>query len=111
MTGGIEMANNPKSSMTAVAIAILALLITASAYAQSLSGTVVGIDDGDTISARTAVVPLGLAVKSGETISVRLEGIDAPEHSQSFGDASRQHLSELVYGKQVNLECQGPDRY
>jgi endonuclease YncB( thermonuclease family) len=105
------MANNPKFSINAFAAAILSLLVTASVYAQSLSGSVVGINDGDTISVRTGAVPPGLVVQSGETIPVRLEGIDAPEHGQSFGDASRQHLSELVYEKQVNLECQGPDRY
>ena len=93
------MPNNPKFSINAFAAAILSLLITGSVYAQSLSGSVVGINDGDTISVRTGAAPPGLVVKSGETISVRLEGIDAPEHGQSFGDASRQHLSELVYEK------------
>jgi endonuclease YncB( thermonuclease family) len=105
------MPNNPKFSVNAFAAAILSVLFTASVYAQSLSGSVVGINDGDTISVRTGAVSPGLVVKSGETISVRLEGIDAPEHGQSFGDASRQNLSELAYEKQVNLECQGPDRY
>ncbi|MGO9454325.1 MAG: thermonuclease family protein [Candidatus Binataceae bacterium] len=44
-------------------------------------------------------------------MEVRLEGIDAPEHGQAFGDASRQHLSDLILGKQVNLDCAGQDRY
>lgn len=105
------MPNTLKSSMAAFGLAILSLLVTAAVNAQPLSGNVVGIDDGDTISVRTGAVPAGLAVRDGETISVRLEGIDAPEHGQPFGNASRQNLSELVFGKQVNLECQGPDRY
>ena len=105
------MNSSQKRSVTLIATALFSLLVAASVSAQSLSGSVVAIADGDTISVRTDEVPPGLAVKTGQTISVRLEGIDAPEHGQSFGDASRQHLSELVYGKQVNLNCQGPDRY
>ena len=100
-----------RPSIALIATAVFFLLVAASVSAQSLSGSVVAIADGDTISVRTDEVPPGLAVRTGQTISVRLEGIDAPEHGQSFGDASRQHLSALVYGKQVNLNCQGPDRY
>src|SRR5216683_7528206 len=102
---------SPKLSIALVATVVFSLLVATSVNAQSLSGSVVAIADGDTISVRTGEVPPGLAVKGGQTISVRLEGIDAPEHGQSFGDASRQHLSALVYGKQVDLNCQGPDRY
>jgi endonuclease YncB( thermonuclease family) len=102
--------SSPKVSIALLTTAIL-LFAATSASAQSLSGSVVAVADGDTVSVQTGAVPPGLAVKAGQTISVRLEGIDAPEHSQSFGDVSRQHLNELIYGKQVNLECQGPDRY
>ena len=105
------MISSRRRSVTLIATTVLSLLVAASAGAQSLSGSVVAIADGDTISVRTDPVPPGLAVKSGQTISVRLEGIDAPEHGQSFGETSRQHLNELAYGKQVNLNCQGPDRY
>jgi endonuclease YncB( thermonuclease family) len=102
---------NPKPLLTFVSTAIFSLLLGASVSAQSFSGSVIAVADGDTISITTDAVPPGLAVKSAQTISVRLEGIDAPEHGQPFGDASRQHLSAIVYGKQVNLNCQGPDRY
>ena len=105
------MKANLKVSTAFVPSMLFSLLVAVSVSAQSLSGSVVAIADGDTISVRTAEVPPGLAVKSGQTISVRLEGIDAPEHGQSFGDGSRQHLSALVYGKQVNLSCQGVDRH
>ena len=108
--GEIEV-RNLKPTIASFATAVLSLLFVTVAGAQSLSGSVVGIDDGDTISVRTGAVPPGLVVKNGETISVRLEGIDAPEKGQSFGNASSQHLNELVFGKQVNLDCQGPDRY
>jgi endonuclease YncB( thermonuclease family) len=95
----------------APAILWCGLLVVASASAQPLSGSVVEIADGDSISVRTNEVPQGLIIKSGQTMSVRLEGIDAPEHGQSFGDASRQHLNALISGKEVNLDCQEVDRY
>lgn len=100
-----------KLRIALLAVVAFSLLAVASVSAQSLSGSVIAVADGDTISVTTDAVPLGLAVKSGQTIVVRLEGIDAPEHGQSFGDASRQHLSAIVYRKQVNLNCQGPDGY
>ena len=73
-----------KPPITLVATVIFSVSVAASVSAQSLSGSVVAIADGDTISVRTAEVPPGLAVKSEQTISVRLEGIDAPEHGQSL---------------------------
>jgi endonuclease YncB( thermonuclease family) len=42
---------------------------------------------------------------------VRLTGIDAPEKRQPFGDASRQHLAGLVFGREVEARCPKRDRY
>jgi endonuclease YncB( thermonuclease family) len=42
---------------------------------------------------------------------VRLEGIDAPELKQAFGTASKQTLSDFVFGKTVRLQVTGKDRY
>ena len=44
-------------------------------------------------------------------IRVRLHAIDAPERDQPHGAASKQALSKLVYGKQVNAEPIEQDRY
>ena len=44
-------------------------------------GKVVGVHDGDTITLLTA---------EKEQVKVRLEGIDAPELKQAFGNASKQ---------------------
>jgi endonuclease YncB( thermonuclease family) len=71
-------------------------------FAQMPTGKVVNVKDGDSIV---------LTMEAGQQAQVRLEGIDAPEYGQAFGDASRQHLISLVLGKQVNLECAGQDRY
>jgi endonuclease YncB( thermonuclease family) len=66
------------------------------------SAKVVGITDGDTIDARTA---------AGLTYSVRLEGIDAPEHDQAFGSQSTANLAALASGKDVTLECENERSY
>ena len=66
-----------------------------------LPGTVVGVVDGDTADIR---------LQSG-MIRVRLHAIDAPERDQPHGAASKQALSRLVYGKQVNVEPIEQDRY
>src|SRR5712692_9441432 len=61
------------------------------------SGKVVGVTDGDTIDVATA--------PAGSVQSVRLAGIDSPESAQAFGAESTRHLSELVSGKGVTLQC------
>ena len=67
-----------------------------------VSARIVGITDGDTVKALLA---------SNELLRVRLSWIDAPEKSQAFGQRSKQHLSELVFGRQVELHTHGLDRY
>ncbi len=42
---------------------------------------------------------------------IRLQGIDAPERKQAFGDASRKHLASLVAGKTVTVKWAKRDRY
>ena len=49
--------------------------------------TVVGISDGDTLTARCDT----------QTITVRLAEIDAPERHQSFGNRSKQALAALCF--------------
>jgi endonuclease YncB( thermonuclease family) len=69
--------------------------------ATGLTGTVVGIHDGDTLRLRT----------SNATIKVRLFGIDAPELGQPFSRASREKLSELTFRRKVQLIAHGKDAY
>jgi endonuclease YncB( thermonuclease family) len=66
-----------------------------------LDGIVVGVVDGDTADVRLA---------SG-MIRVRLRGIDAPEFGQPHGKAAKAALSELVFGKSVQVEPYEQDRY
>lgn len=65
------------------------------------SGKVVSVSDGDTIT----------VLKDLEQVKVRLVEIDAPEKGQAFGNQSKQALSKLVYGKQVEIKEHGTDHY
>ena len=60
------------------------------------------IEDGDTI-----VVVDG----SNRSYEIRLQGIDAPEGGQAFGNDARESLSQLVSGKEVTIEWSKRDRY
>jgi hypothetical protein len=48
---------------------------------------------------------------SGETLQVRLLGIDAPEICQAGGEQARRELAERVQHRQVSLRTQGQDTY
>ncbi|MFB3088146.1 MAG: thermonuclease family protein, partial [Acidiferrobacterales bacterium] len=72
------------------------------APADSLTGKVVKITDGDTLYVLDA---------NYQEHKIRLAGIDAPERRQAYGLASRKHLASIVAGKQVTVEYQKRDRY
>ncbi len=80
----------------------LLLLITSIANAENIVGKVIGVMDGDTVE---------ILDQSKNTIRIRLEGIDAPEKAQPFGNRSKQHLSDLVFGKQVEVRSNKTDKY
>lgn len=84
-----------------VATAVCGLLPLA-AHADTLTGRVVSITDGDTITVLDA---------TNNQHKIRLAGIDAPEKKQPFGDASRQHLAQLAFGKAVLVVHNKKDRY
>lgn len=75
---------------------------TGALHAETLQGKAVGISDGDTIT-----------VLDGNKTQhkIRLAGIDAPEKSQPFGERSKQHLSELLFGKIVTVDWNKTDKY
>lgn len=70
--------------------------------ADLISGRVVSVSDGDTIT-----------VLDGNTVQhkIRLAGIDAPERTQGFGQRSRESLAELVANQAVIVETNKQDRY
>jgi endonuclease YncB( thermonuclease family) len=80
----------------------LLLLISSAISAATLQGKVVGVADGDTITVLDA---------TNTKHKIRLQGIDAPEKAQAFGQKSKQSLHELVHSKQVTIEFQKKDQY
>ena len=66
-----------KSSARALCLALLAF----AAHAETLTGYVVSIADGDTVTVLDA---------NRQQHKIRLAGIDAPEKAQAFGDRSKQ---------------------
>ena len=75
--------------------------------AAALLCLVVGIADGDTLTARCDAQ----ADQPAQTMKVRLAEIDAPEKGQAFGNRSKQHLSDVCFKKQAEVRPQTTDRY
>ena len=64
------------------------------------TGKVTRIIDGDTCDVLDA---------GNNEVRVRLESIDSPEKKQAFGNKAKQHLSGLVFGKQIEVHETGKD--
>jgi endonuclease YncB( thermonuclease family) len=72
------------------------------AWAEVIVGRVEGVADGDTIT---------LLDSNHQQHRIRLAGIHAPEKAQPFGQRSKQHLSELAFGKDAKAHWHKVDRY
>jgi endonuclease YncB( thermonuclease family) len=73
-----------------------------SAPAYDLSGKVVKVSDGDTI---TILDP------EQQQHKIRLHGIDTPEYKQPYGRAATKALADLVAGEGVGIDVKNTDRY
>jgi micrococcal nuclease len=62
----------------------------------------VGVSDGDTITALTA---------DNVQLKIRLSSIDAPESKQAYGSVAKQVLSDMCFGKTIQVFQTGTDRY
>jgi len=87
--------------MKTLIISILLMLPTI-LFAQVISGKVVKIADGDTFT---------LLVNNHDQVKVRLDGIDAPEKKQAFGNKAKQYLSSMIWGTPVTVKVLKKDRY
>jgi micrococcal nuclease len=67
------------------------------------AGVVTYVVDGDTVW----VSPL----QGGKPVSIRVDGIDAPEICQTGGDTARDALKRRVLGRQVVIEGKSRDDY
>lgn len=90
---------DPALRLAAIAVCGLYLSV---AEAESFSGKVVGVADGDTLTVLTG---------EKQQNKVRRAEIDAPEKHQPFGTRSKQSLSDLCFGKQAEIIPFAKDRY
>jgi endonuclease YncB( thermonuclease family) len=72
------------------------------AQALQLAGHVIAVADGDTIT---------LLDSDKRQHRIRLDGIDAPEKAQAFGDRSRQSLRALAHDHAAVAHCPKTDKY
>lgn len=81
---------------------LLYCLAISHAAAETVTGRVVGVSDGDTLT---------LLDDGNNTVKIRLAEIDAPEKKQPFGARSKESLSDLCYDKAATADIQAKDRY
>lgn len=84
-----------------VLIVIFFLSLSNCLYSQ-LKGRIIGVSDGDSVS---------LLDEKNVVFKIRLNGIDAPEKKQDFGNASKNFIGDLIYDKFVWVRTNGLDRY
>ena len=86
-----------------ITAALLSLLLCLCASAETLTGKVVRIADGDTFT---------LLVDKKQH-RIRLHGIDAPETKggQPYSQKSKDYLISMIAGKTVTVEVKDTDRY
>lgn len=69
---------------------------------QALTGRIIAVADGDTVRVLDA---------TNTQHRIRLQGIDAPESRQAFGNESKKSLSEMVFGREVTVTYEKTDQY
>jgi endonuclease YncB( thermonuclease family) len=90
--------------LSSIRLVLLAGILAASpgVLAEVLLGRVVAIADGDTLTVLDA---------ANTQHRIRIQGTDAPEKAQPFGQRSRQNLGALAFGKEARVEWDKKDRY
>jgi endonuclease YncB( thermonuclease family) len=76
------------------------VLLAGGAAAEEFTGRVVGVTDGDTIT----------VLRAGRAERVRLQGVDAPEKRQAYGERARRFTADLVFDRTVTVRASGRDR-
>lgn len=77
------------------------LCISLTVVAQTYTGKVTAVKDGDTIE----------MLANGKKIRIRLFGIDSPERGQPFGTKAKEYTAAQCFGKVVKAVRQSRDRY
>jgi endonuclease YncB( thermonuclease family) len=77
-------------------------VVTANNIQLVIEGKVINVHDGDTVT---------VLDQNNKKFHIRLQGIDAPELKQEFGDVSQENLSRMVLGKDVTIVWTKLDKY
>ncbi len=99
--------NQGRRTLIVVPAALLILLapacgrIAGGQQGARLTGVVTRVADGDTLDVSI----------DGRAVTVRLDGIDAPEGGQRFSDEARRHLRVVAFSQRVTLVGRDTDRY
>ncbi|MCP0913241.1 thermonuclease family protein [Legionella sp. 27cVA30] len=91
-----------KNNLRFISTATLLIFFISSSLGQTISGLVIKIADGDTL---TILTP------KKEQVKIRLTEIDAPEKKQAFGNVSRQSLAKICFRKNAVINYEKVDRY
>jgi endonuclease YncB( thermonuclease family) len=78
----------------------ISLGLSTPAFAE-LSGRIISIEDGDTLTLLDA---------DRQPHKIRLLGIDAPERNQDFGPKARTNLSAMAFEQTAQADCRSHDR-
>lgn len=71
------------------------------AQAETFTAKVIAVADGDTIT----------VMHDNHAEKIRLSGIDCPEKKQPFGKDAKLFTSQAVFGKEVQVNTIGRDKY
>jgi endonuclease YncB( thermonuclease family) len=75
-------------------LSLISLGLAAASPSVSLTGRVVAVHDGDTLTVRSGT----------DLFKVRLADVDAPERGQAFGKQARRFTGEMALGKRVRVD-------
>lgn len=78
------------------------LILPATSFASTITGKVVSVADGDTIT---------ILDSNNQQTKIRLYGIDTPEKAQAFGNKAKKFTASLTAGQQANVKVYDTDRY
>jgi micrococcal nuclease len=79
----------------------LLLVLLAPCICRAWQGKVVGVTDGDTIT----------ALRDGKREMIRLYGVDSPDKGQVFGQNAKQFTMDMVLGKNVDVREVPTEQY
>jgi micrococcal nuclease len=96
------MQNRETKAPLLIFIFLLLFLIPSTSLSMTITGKVVKVADGDTIT---------ILNNQNQQTKIRLYGIDTPEKSQAYGKKAKKFTANLVAGKTVDVKVYDTDRY